>query len=148
MQLSLHADYACRVLIYLATSSSEKSSIEAVASSFGISQNHLVKVVHRLGQLGFLETSRGRGGGISLARPANKISIGDVVRQMEARLDLVECFDMPQNTCPIAGACGLKPWLAKAMAAFFETLDGVTLADVVTKRTKLTSALGMDHAQN
>lgn len=143
MQLSLHADYACRVLIYLATTDAPRSSIDEIATAFGISQNHLVKVVHRLGKLGVIETTRGRGGGICLAHPPSAIKIGDVVRKMEPGFDLVECFDLETNTCPIIKACGLKYWLAKATEAFLATLDDVTLSDVSENRKKLTQALGI-----
>jgi Rrf2 family nitric oxide-sensitive transcriptional repressor len=142
VQLSLHADYACRVLIFLTTVESERSSVDEIASAFQISQNHLVKVVHRLGKLGFLETTRGRGGGIRLARAPAEIKIGDVIRQMEQPgFNVAECFDSATNTCPIAPVCSLKPWLSKAMDAFLGTLDGVTLADVTANRKRLVRTL-------
>jgi Rrf2 family nitric oxide-sensitive transcriptional repressor len=142
LQLSLHADYACRVLIYLATMETERASIEAIAAAYGVSQNHLVKVVHRLGKLGFVDTLRGRGGGIKLARPAAEISVGDVIRKTEQPgFAVVECLDRGANTCPITAACGLKPWLAKATAAFLTTLDAVTLAEVAAKRGRLGKVL-------
>lgn len=144
MQLSLHADYACRVLIFLATVERERSSIDEIASAFQISQNHLVKVVHRLGKLGFIETMRGRGGGIRLARAPLEIKIGDVVRRMEQPgFNVAECFDSDTNTCPIAPVCGLKPWLSKAMDAFLRTLDDVTLADVTANRKRIVKTLGV-----
>jgi Rrf2 family nitric oxide-sensitive transcriptional repressor len=140
MQLSLHADYSCRVLIYLATKS-KRCSIEEISDAYGISRNHLVKLVHEMGKLELIETIRGRGGGIQLARPAEDIRIGDVIRKMEPSLNLVECFQSETNSCIITGACGLRPWLKKAMDAFMETLDEVTLADVVQGRRKLETAL-------
>lgn len=142
MQLSLHADYSCRVLIYLATKP-DKCSIEEIAASYAISKNHLVKVVHKLGQLGFIETTRGRGGGIQLARAPKLINIGDVIRKTELNLDVVECFNASTNSCRIIAACGLKPWLALAIKAFLETLDRVTLADVVKDRKKLERSLSI-----
>lgn len=142
MQLSLHADYSCRVLMYLAICPQDtKIAIDEIAEAYGISANHLVKVVHSLGKLGFIETSRGRGGGITLARSPEDIQMGDVIRQMEPGFDLVECFNSERNTCPIIGACGLKPWLGKAMAAFLSTLDGLSLADVTRRRAQLTRSL-------
>lgn len=141
MQLSLHADYACRVLMFLATCQEGKASIPAIAESFAISENHLVKVVHRLGQLGFLVTTRGRGGGIRLARDPQEIRIGDVVRQMEPSLALVECFDAATNSCPLVRICSLKHALGKAMDAFLTTLDGVTLAEVTANRLPLAKAM-------
>lgn len=142
MQLSLHADYACRVLIYLAVSKVPRSSIEEIASAFKISQNHLVKVVHRLGQLGFIETIRGRNGGICLAMPPEKISMGDIIRRMEPHFEVVECFSPASNACPIMGVCGLQPALLRARDAFLSTLDAVTLADVTIKEKALARTLG------
>lgn len=142
MQLSLHADYACRVLIYLAVSNVPRSSIEEIANSFRISQNHLVKVVHRLGQLGFIETTRGRNGGICLAMAPGKISMGEVIRQMEPHFEVVECFNPSSNACPIVSVCGLQPALMRARDAFLGTLDAVTLADVMVKEKALAKTLG------
>lgn len=140
MQLSLHADYSCRVLMYLATKD-EQASIEEIATAYGISKNHLIKVVHELGRLKFIETTRGRGGGIRLARSPHKISVGDVVRKTEVNLNIVECLNAPTNTCPIIGACGLKPWLSEAIEAFLKKLDGVSLAETVKKNRPLKKAL-------
>lgn len=142
MQLSLQADYSCRVLMFLATKN-ELSSIDEIASAYQISKNHLVKVVHKLGRLNFIETVRGRGGGIFLARSPEEISMGDVIRKTELNLSVVECLNAATNTCPIVGACGLKPWISEAMEAFLSKLDGVTLADVVQKRRKLKVSLGI-----
>jgi Rrf2 family nitric oxide-sensitive transcriptional repressor len=85
--------------MYLATTSEEKSSIKAIADSFAVSENHLVKVVHRLGVEGFIETTRGRGGGIRLAKDPRAIAIGDVIRKMEPHFDVVECFSAETNRC-------------------------------------------------
>lgn len=144
LQLSLHADYACRVLIYLAVHGAELVAIQDIAEGFNISKNHLIKIVHRLGQLGFVETVRGRGGGIRLANAPEKVSIGQVVRQMEQpNFNLVECFERETNTCAIVKYCGLKPHLFKAMGAFLSTLDQVTLADVVIQSGKLRHTLSI-----
>lgn len=141
MQLSFHADYACRVLIYLATMEAERSSVEEIARAFGISQNHLVKVVHKLGKFGFIDTVRGRGGGLRLALSPESIRIGEVVRQMEPGLDLVECFNLATNTCPITDHCGLKPLLYKAREAFLSQLDAVSLAEISRQRRQLAQIL-------
>lgn len=146
MQLSLHADYACRVLIYLAAAETERASIGEIAAAFHISQNHLVKVVHRLAKLGFIETTRGRGGGIWLARSPNTILIGEVIRKTEPGFDVAECFDAASNTCPIFGVCGLKPWLARALDGFLSVLDGVTLADITAGRKKVARRLNIDES--
>lgn len=133
MQLSLYADYSCRTLMYLAKKiGDEKSSIEEIAEAYGISSNHLVKIVHRLGQLGYIETSRGRGGGIRLAKAPKDINIGDVIRATEPSLAVVQCFEPGNTSCRIALTCGLKPWLGKAMAAFLQVMDDVTLEEIVS----------------
>jgi len=142
MKLSTYADYSCRVLMFLAAKG-EQSSIDEIASSFHISKNHLVKVVHALGQLGYINTVRGRGGGISLARPPEEIIIGDVIRKTESNLNVVECFNVATNSCPIISSCGLKPWLNEALAAFLATLDKVNLADITLKRKGLRTALNI-----
>lgn len=148
MQLSLHADYSCRVLMYLAVHQSEaKSSIDEISKAYGISTNHLVKVVHNLGKLGFVDTMRGRGGGLRLSRSAKDILIGDVIRRTEPSFALVECFKGDVNTCPIIGPCGLKPILGKAVAAFLSVLDEVTLADVTVNRKRLADSLGLMEAR-
>jgi Rrf2 family nitric oxide-sensitive transcriptional repressor len=142
MQLSLHADYACRVLIFLAVGQGPRASIEEIAKAFAISQNHLVKVVHRLGQLGFIETTRGRNGGIRLALPPEEIYMGDVIRRMEPHFEVVECFNSSTNTCPIIGLCDLQPALQRARDAFLQVLDAVTLAEVTRKKMDLAGRLG------
>jgi Rrf2 family nitric oxide-sensitive transcriptional repressor len=142
LQLSLHADYACRVLIYLGVRGAPRSSIEEIARAFKISENHLVKVVHRLGQLGFIETTRGRNGGLRLARDPELISMGDVIRRMEPHFEVVECFSSTSNTCPITGICGLQPALWKARDAFLQTLDAVSLSSVIGNREALMQTLG------
>lgn len=142
MQLSLHADYACRVLIYLASRDAARSSIEEIARAFKISENHLVKVVHRLGQLGFITTTRGRNGGLRLGRDPELISMGDVIRRMEPHFEVVECFSSTSNSCPITGICGLQPALFKARDAFLQTLDSVSLASVTQNHEALRQSLG------
>ncbi|MBL9131543.1 MAG: Rrf2 family transcriptional regulator [Verrucomicrobiaceae bacterium] len=131
MRLSLFTDYSLRVLMFAALK--EKSfSLSEVAEAYGISRHHLVKVVNYLAKLGYLETRRGRGGGIALAMKPEDIRVGMVVRRTEGMPPLVECFDKEHNTCVINGSCRLKGVLARAMNAFFETLDGHTLRDLVT----------------
>ena len=132
MQLTLYTDYSLRVLLYLGLNSKRMATITEIASSYGISRNHLVKVVNNLATQGFLHTTRGRGGGLALARPPRKIKLGDVVRHTEVSFDLVECFDRTNNTCPIAAACLLKGVLYEAHKAFMAVLDGYTLEDLLT----------------
>jgi Rrf2 family nitric oxide-sensitive transcriptional repressor len=131
MKLSLFSDYSLRTLMYGAVSG-ELFQLDAVTAAYGISRHHLAKVVHRLGRLGYLETQRGRGGGIRLARPPEDIRIGRLVRETEQQTTLVECFDAATNTCPLDGSCRLKALLGEAQGAFYATLDRYTLRDLVT----------------
>ena len=143
MRLKAFTDYSLRVLIHVATAPEGHATIGAVARAYEISEHHLVKVVHLLGREGFLVNSRGRGGGLRLARPAAQIRVGDVVRAMEGDDPLVECFDAVNNHCSISGACGLAGVLAGAFAAFQAHLDCYTLQDLVTgpQRAPMTRVL-------
>ena len=145
MQLSLHADYALRVLIYLGTHPRATVRTQDISDAYGISKHHLVRVVQTLDQHGYLQVHPGRSGGIALARPAAEIRLGQVVRHAEPNLCLVECFDRETNTCPIAPACGLKTMLRDALESFLTTLDRYTLADVLTPaaQPRLESLLGI-----
>lgn len=132
MQLTAHTDYALRVLIYLTLHPDQRVTINELAGFFQISKNHLVKVVHNLGLKGFVRTVRGKGGGICLARPADQIQIGSVVRQMEGHFQLAECFNLSkQGRCAIQPQCGLTGLLGQAVQQFLQVLDQATLADVV-----------------
>ncbi|GLV12707.1 HTH-type transcriptional regulator NsrR [Alicyclobacillus hesperidum] len=132
MNLTLFTDYSLRTLMYAASLPSEElANIDEIAKVYGISRNHLTKAVHRLGQLGYIQTIRGRNGGFRLAKPATEIRIGDVVRQMEENLHVVECFQAEAGICILNPTCRLKRVLQKAMEAFLSVLDEYTLADVV-----------------
>lgn len=141
MQLTRYSDYSLRVLIYLALAPERLATIEGIARSYGVSEGHLKKVVHQLGLRGYVETVRGRGGGLRLARPADEIRIGEVVRATEENLALVECMDPATSDCVIESACGLRPVLREALAAFLAVLDGYTLADLVARRRRPLVAL-------
>ena len=136
MRLTLHTDYSLRVLIHLAAGDQERSSISEIAEAYDISRNHLMKVVHELGRGGFINTIRGRGGGFTLARPANQIRIGDVVRFSETDLKLVDW-----TTCVIKGSCGLIGVLDEARRAFLDVLDRYTIADAAADKDRLRTAL-------
>jgi Rrf2 family nitric oxide-sensitive transcriptional repressor len=131
MNLSLFSDYSLRVLMYAALKGSS-FQVDEVTEAYGISRHHLAKVVHTLSKLAYLHTRRGRGGGIELGRPAEEIRIGQLVRETEGQARLVECFDLVTNTCRLSGSCALKAALAEAMRAFYESLDRLTLRDLVT----------------
>jgi Rrf2 family protein len=128
MKITSYTDYSLRVLIYLALNR-ERSTIREIAEVYGISRNHLMKVVHQLQQKGYVDTVRGKQGGMSLARDAGDISIGAVVRDMEPDTALVECFD-PDGRCAITPHCHLKSVLSQAVEAFMATLDRYSLADI------------------
>lgn len=141
MQLTRYTDYSLRVLLYLAAMpTDDRVTAGDIAERFGIARNHLVKVVHRLGQLGYVQTIRGKGGGIVLGRDTDDICLGQVVRDMEARLDIIDCNDPP---CPLAGGCMLKGILNDAGRAFLQVLDRYTLADLVRRPEPLRVMLEM-----
>ncbi|MFC7475381.1 RrF2 family transcriptional regulator [Dankookia sp. GCM10030260] len=133
MRLTFHTDYALRILMYLGLRQDRRVSIHEIAAAHRISENHLVKVVHKLGRGGFLETTRGKGGGLRLARPPAEISLGDVLRFTEEDLALVACFQAAEEgpRCALTDACRLQSLLGEALAAFLAVLDGRTLADLL-----------------
>ena len=135
MHLTRYTDYSLRVLIYLAVQQEELATIEEIAKAYGISNAHLTKIVHQLGRAGYVETVRGRGGGLRLAQPPEKIRVGEVVRHTET-MPLVECFDPKTSHCRIEPVCDLRAALRDALEAFLRTLDGYTLADLVVRRRK------------
>jgi Rrf2 family transcriptional regulator, nitric oxide-sensitive transcriptional repressor len=131
MQLTLHTDYALRLLMLLAIEPDKLHTIEETALRYDISRNHLMKITQTLVQAGFIESLRGRGGGLRLARAAESINLGAIVRATEDSFALVECFDREQNTCVIASACGLRGPLEEALQAFFAVLNRYSLDDLV-----------------
>lgn len=144
MRLTLHTDYALRTLIFLACNPTGKlTSIREIAETYAISENHLIKIVQKLGQGGFITTTRGRNGGLRLARPAETIRIGDVVRFIEKERDFLSCQGNPDKdcSCRLMPACRVRQTMEKAMLAFLSVLDGTTLTDISTAEEKL--ALGM-----
>lgn len=144
MKLTLFSDYSLRILMFAALRGDLRFSVEEVANAYGLSRNHAAKAVNFLTQRGYLRAQRGRGGGICLGQEPGKIGIGQLVRQTETGPPLIECFDAANNTCPLIQACLLKHALAQAWNAFFVTLDGYTLADLVRKPNSLRRALEMN----
>jgi Rrf2 family nitric oxide-sensitive transcriptional repressor len=140
MRLNLQSDYALRLLMHAATNRGRLVTIGEVADRFRVSHNHLMKVAYLLGKEGLLETVRGRSGGLRLARKAETIRVGDVVRRMEGDIHLVECFSAESGGCVISGACRLKGVLHEALVAFLTVLDRYTLADL-TMNPKLRALL-------
>lgn len=141
MKLTTFSDYSLRVLLYLAAQPGRRATIAEIADAFGISESHLNKVVHHLGQNGWLANVRGRGGGLELARAPGRIRIGAVVRQTERADVPAECFDRESDRCVITDACRLRGVLAEAVAAFYGVLDRYTLADLVRNRATLSRLL-------
>jgi len=137
MQLTLFSDYSLRILLYLTAHRGRRVTLPEISTAYGISQNHLVKVVQRLIEEGWVESVRGRGGGLSLAREPSEINIATVVRVTEPHMNLVECFDARTNTCPIDPACGLKKVLQRAQQAFMAELEQHTLADFLPRAPAL-----------
>ena len=142
MQLTSFTDYALRVLMQLGMQPEARITVPAIAAAWGISEHHLVKVVHFLGQSGWVETSRGRGGGLQLAVAPNQIRIGAVVRQTEGNLALVECMAPDRGQCRISMACKLREVLYGAQEAFFAELDRYTLADLLGPSARWPALLG------
>ena len=131
MRLTLYTDYALRVLMLLALEPADLHTIEEVARRYDISRNHLMKIVQTLAQAGFIESVRGRGGGLRLGKPAGDITLGAVVRTTEDGFALVECFDKTRNACVVSAACGLRSPLEEALHAFLAVLDSYSIADLV-----------------
>lgn len=142
MRLTLGTDYALRTLIYVGANTGRLSTIAEIAESFGISNAHLMKIVHRLGQLGFVETLRGKGGGLRLARPPREIGIGNLIREIEDDLAVMGCL-AESGFCRIESCCVLRRALHEATEAFLRVLDGYTLADLLVPKTPLARTLGL-----
>lgn len=129
MRLTQYTDFALRALIYLGLRPDRRCTIREISNAYAISRNHLMKVVQQLAAEGFVESTRGVGGGLRLARSPERINVGGVVRAMEPDLGLVECM-RPDNRCVITEGCQLQHMLAEARTAFTATLDRYTLADI------------------
>ena len=130
MNLTLHADYSLRVLLYLSEHRDRPVSTQEISGAYGISRNHLVRVVQTLQAHSFIQASVGRSGGLTLSRDPADINIGQVVRKTEPNFRIVECFEPGTNTCRIAPVCKLRGVLGEALKAFIQVLDGYTLAEV------------------
>lgn len=137
MRLTRHTDNALRCLTLLALHPGQPMTVSEVARRMRMSEDHLFKVIGRLAQLGYVDTKRGRTGGVRLARPAQEIVVGRVVRETEESFALVECFTPETNACPIAPACVLATALDRALKAFLAVLDEVTLAELVRQPRRL-----------
>lgn len=140
MRLTVYSDYTLRVLMYLAINRDKLSTIPEIAAAYGISGNHLMKVVHQLGKSAMVESVRGKGGGIRLAMEPEEIRIGRVVREAEGEAPIVECFSA-HNTCRIAPSCRLAKVLSDGFSALYASLDEYTLADLVVRPAAMSRQL-------
>ena len=142
MRLTQYSDYALRVLIHAALKDGAFCTVNEIATAYGISRNHLMKVVQGLARLGYVETARGKNGGLRLAQAAESIRLGKLIRETEGDFALVECMG-PANGCPIHTCCAAPSMLDEALSAFISVLDRYTLADVVQREAPLRAALGI-----
>ena len=141
MKLTTFSDYTLRVLMFLALSRDRLATIPEIAAAYDISENHLMKVVHQLARAGVIESVRGKGGGIRLAREPGDIRLGRIVRASEGNVPIVECLSGDAAACRIAPACRLTAVLSRAFEALYATLDEYTLADLVRSPKRLQSLL-------
>jgi Rrf2 family transcriptional regulator, nitric oxide-sensitive transcriptional repressor len=148
MRLTTFTDYSLRVLIYLGMHDNRKTSVGDIASAYGISKNHLMKVIMFLAEEGYVVTMRGKGGGVRLKHDPNRIRIGEVVRKSEADSVLVECFSKGASECRIEQSCLLRGVFHKAVQAFYAVLDTYTLADLIVNHARLESLLRKSSARN
>jgi Rrf2 family nitric oxide-sensitive transcriptional repressor len=141
MRLTLHTDFALRVMIQVGLNDGALTTINDIAEAFDISKNHLMKIVHDLGRKGYLDTVRGRNGGIRLLRKPADINIGQLIRDTEDELDVIACLKHG-GYCRIERACVLRGALRDATDAFLDVLDGYTLADLIRPQKALWTLLG------
>lgn len=143
MRLTTRTNLATRVLMFCAVNEGRTVRTAEIAERCNASLNHLLQVVNMLQANGFVETLRGRSGGLRLARPMEALSVGEVFRVFESGTPFAECFDPDSNTCPLAETCRLRDYLKRAVEAFFHELDMVTLADLVKGNCGLAALLDM-----
>jgi Rrf2 family nitric oxide-sensitive transcriptional repressor len=137
MKLTSYSNYALRSLQLAALHSPHLVRVDDVVKVHKLARPHIVKIVHELGQAGYLETVRGRNGGFRLAKPPSEIVVGEVLRITEGPFDVAECFNKETNTCPLIGICKLSNALKRATAAFLAVLDDLTIADIASNKGEL-----------
>jgi Rrf2 family nitric oxide-sensitive transcriptional repressor len=137
MQLTQFTDYGLRSLMYLASQEDKLCSVREISDHYGISKNHLVKIVHHLAMVGYITSTKGKGGGIRLSKDPEDMRLGDIISALEPNMDLVECFNSEKNTCTIVKACRLKHFLADAKKSFLNCMNQHTLSDAIADKTLL-----------
>lgn len=143
MHLTKFTDNALRCLLFLGASDTRSSTVREIAERLNMSADHLTKVVQRLAQLDYVETTRGVGGGVRLLRPPEDVRLGQLVRDTEQSFALVECFNAETNQCPLTTVCALPAILDEALDAFLAVLDRRTLADLLREPRRLRRAIGL-----
>lgn len=144
MRLTRQTNYAVRMLMYCAADSENLSRIPEIAKAYSVSELFLFKILQPLAKAGIMETVRGRNGGVRLARPANEITLLDVVRTTEDNFAMAECFENDASECPLVDSCGLNSALRRALNAFFDVLSEYTIDDLVKARPDINALLGLD----
>ena len=148
LHLTQYSNFTLRTLQLVAVRAPEIVTVDDVARAHRISKAHLVKVAGELARRGYIETIRGRRGGMRLGRPADQITVGEIIRWTEAPLELVECFNPETNTCPLLGACHLSRGFQRALRAFLSVLDDLTIADIALNRDALLRRLMREDADD
>ncbi|WP_421873369.1 iron-responsive transcriptional regulator RirA [Nitratireductor rhodophyticola] len=144
MRLTRQTNYAIRILMYCAANEGRLSRISDIAEAYSLSDLFLFKILQPLVEHGFVETVRGRHGGVRLAKPAGDITLFDVVRVTEDNFAMAECFENDDAECPLVESCGLNEALRKALNAFFEVLAGYTISDLAVGKPDMRLLLGLD----
>ncbi len=145
MKLTSQTNYAIRMLMFCA-SKGQLATVSEIANFYRLPEKFLFKILGSLTAHGYVETVRGRNGGIRLARPAEKIGLGDVVRRMEASFEMAECFRDGEISCPLVATCGMNDALSKALTAFFNVLDEYSIQDLITKEHNIHVLLELNSA--
>lgn len=144
MRLTRQTNYAVRILMYCAANRGKNSQVSDIAGAYGLSRDFLFKILQPLTKAGLVVTIRGRNGGIRLGREASDIRLSEVVRLIEDNFEMAECFGSDTADCPLVDSCELNSALRKALAAFFEVLDGYTIEDLAVNRFKIHKLLGIE----
>ena len=148
MRLTQHSNYAMRLLMYCALKPDETVRLAEIAESYDISGHHLNKIAQRLVHIGAINAIRGRNGGIRLAKDPKDLNVGEIIRQTEENMLIVECFSKETNTCPLISECKFRTLLMDALDAFLKVLDAYTLEDMVAHPDCLRPLLGMNEQVN